>query len=69
MQTGRPKAPLTLTAEEQQKLQTWARRATSSQRLALRARIILACVNETLNQDVAQGDCTISHVPSRTCSR
>jgi len=54
MQTGRPKAPLTLTAEEQQKLQTWARRATSSQRLALRARIILACVNETLNQDVAR---------------
>lgn len=54
MQTGRPKEPLTLTADEQHKLQTWARRATSSQRLALRARIILACANETLNKDVAR---------------
>jgi transposase len=54
MQTGRPKEPLTLTADEQHKLQMWARRATSSQRLALRARIILACANETLNKDVAR---------------
>ena len=40
---GRPKALLTLSDGERQKLETWASRPTSTQRFALRARIVLAC--------------------------
>jgi len=40
---GRPKAELTLTDDERGQLQRWARRAKSSQALALRSRIVLAC--------------------------
>jgi transposase len=54
MAIGRPKEALMLTIDERQKLETWARRATSTQRLALRARIILACEGETLNKNVAK---------------
>ena len=53
MASGRPKDALILMDDERQKLQSWARRATSSQRLALRAKIVLACVDEALNKDVA----------------
>ena len=35
---GRPKAPLILSDDERQKLQTWASRPKSTQRLATRAR-------------------------------
>jgi hypothetical protein len=38
---GRPKATLTLNDVERQKLEAWSRRPETSQRLALRARIIL----------------------------
>ena len=38
---GRPKAPLILSDDERQKLETWASRPKSTQRLATRARIIL----------------------------
>jgi len=41
--TGRPKAELTLTGGERAQLERWTRRATSSQALALRSRIVLAC--------------------------
>jgi transposase len=51
--TGRPKAPLVLTGEERQVLQQWARRATTAQALALRAKIVLACAGGTANQEVA----------------
>jgi transposase len=40
---GRPTPPIALTDEERQILQRWARRPTSSQALALRCRIVLAC--------------------------
>jgi transposase len=40
---GRPKAELTLTDDERVQLRRWARRASSSQALALRSRIVLAC--------------------------
>ena len=50
---GRPKAPLILSDDERQKLETWASRPKSTQRLALRARIILACAEGLDNQDVA----------------
>jgi transposase len=42
---GRPKAALELTAAERAQLERWARRATSAQALALRARIVLACAD------------------------
>jgi transposase len=50
---GRPKAPLTLTDEERQTLQRWARRATTAQALALRAKIVLACAEGASNKAVA----------------
>jgi transposase len=43
MRRGRPKSPLTLTAEELETLERWARRPTTAQALAQRARIVLAC--------------------------
>jgi transposase len=51
---GRPKLPLILTDDERQKLQTWARRPKSTQRLATRARIVLACAEGLDNAAVAQ---------------
>jgi len=51
---GRPTPIITLTEDEREKLQGWARRPTSSQRLASRARIILACVGDTTSREVAQ---------------
>ena len=50
---GRPKAPLTLSDDERQKLQTWASRPKSTQRLATRARIVLACGDGLENKAVA----------------
>jgi transposase len=50
---GRPKPFLTLTDDERQKLETWASRPTSSQRLALRSRIVLACAQGFDNKTVA----------------
>ena len=37
--------PLMLTEDERRTLEQWARRPKSAQRLALRARIVLACAN------------------------
>jgi transposase len=51
---GRPKAPLVLTEDERQSLQRWARRRTSAQALALRARIVLACAEGATNKAVAE---------------
>lgn len=50
---ARPKADLVLSADERQKLESWASRPKSSQRLALRARIVLACADEPINKAVA----------------
>lgn len=50
---ARPKPDLILTADERDKLTTWANRPKSSQRLALRARIVLACADEPSNKAVA----------------
>jgi transposase len=51
--TGRPKAELTLSDDERSALQRWARRAKSSQDLALRARIILSCAEGHNNKETA----------------
>src|SRR5262249_61150343 len=54
MALGRPKAALVLTDDERTKLQSWANRPTSAQRLALRARIVLACAEGRDNRAVAR---------------
>ena len=51
--SGRPKALLVLSDEERAQLESWARRATSAQALALRSRIVLACAQGQTNQAVA----------------
>lgn len=43
MRTGRPKKPLVLTADEQERLQALAHRARIQPALARRARVVLAC--------------------------
>lgn len=50
---ARPKPELVLSDDERQKLTIWASRPKSTQRLALRARIVRACVNEPSNKVVA----------------
>ncbi|HKH51415.1 MAG TPA: helix-turn-helix domain-containing protein, partial [Mycobacterium sp.] len=50
---GRPVAELTLTDEERETLRRWARRAKSSQALALRCRIVLGCAAGESNKEVA----------------
>src|SRR5215213_4689499 len=50
-----PKLPeLVLTDEERAALERWARRRTSSQALAERCRIVLACAAGASNREVAQ---------------
>jgi len=51
--TGRPKAELVLTDEEREQLVRWSRRRKSSQALALRSRIVLACADGVDNKAVA----------------
>ena len=51
--TGRPKAPLILDEQEREQLERWTRRAKSTQALALRSRIVLACADGTDNKSVA----------------
>ncbi|MFI9561749.1 IS630 family transposase [Nonomuraea endophytica] len=51
--TGRPKAELTVTDQEQAVLQRWARRAKSAQVLAMRSKIVLACAEGKDNQQIA----------------
>ena len=50
---GRPKADLVLTEDERAELQRWARRATTAQSVAMRARIVLACADGKTNKQVA----------------
>jgi transposase len=54
MRTGRPKRPLILTADEQERLQALAHRARIQPALARRARVVLACGEGVDNQSVAQ---------------
>lgn len=54
MRTGRPKAALVLSAEHREQLESLARRRSTAQALALRARIILACADGGHNKQVAE---------------
>jgi transposase len=51
---GRPTKPIVLKEEERTKLQEWARRPKTSQRLATRARIVLGCAEGRANRQVAR---------------
>jgi transposase len=51
--SGRPVPPLVLAGEERQVLEQWARRAKTSQALALRSKIVLACAEGVPNKEVA----------------
>jgi transposase len=51
--SGRPKAGLSLTDAERDQLQRWTRRASSTQALALRSKIVLACADGSSNTRVA----------------
>lgn len=50
---GRPVAEIVLSSQECETLRRWARRGKSSQALAQRCRIVLACADGKSNQDVA----------------
>ncbi|MGZ5153968.1 MAG: IS630 family transposase [Burkholderiales bacterium] len=54
MRTGRPKPELVLSVEENTQLVEWTRRHKTSQALALRSRIILACAQKVPNSEVAR---------------
>ncbi len=54
MRPGRPKVGMSLTAEERETLERWARRPTTAQALAQRARIVLACATGKDNHVVAR---------------
>jgi transposase len=51
---GRPTAQIMLSDDERQTLERWARRPTSSQALALRCRIVLACAQGLSNVEAGQ---------------
>src|SRR5262249_39711086 len=51
---GRAKPPLVLTTEEREALERWARRPTTAQAVAQRARIVLRCATGAVNQVVAR---------------
>jgi transposase len=50
---GRPKAALLLSGVERETLVRWSRRAKTSQAMAVRARIVLACADGADNKSVA----------------
>jgi transposase len=51
---GRPTAAIVLTDDERQTLDRWAKRPTSSQALALRCRIVLACAEGLSNVETGK---------------
>jgi len=73
MKTGRPKQPLHLTQSERAELKRLTRRRKTSQSLALRARIVLACDAGTSNVDVAERlhvtNTTVGKWRNRFCAR
>jgi transposase len=54
MRTGRPMPPLSLTDDERETLERWARRRTTAQALALRARMVLASAVGKTNTTIAR---------------
>ena len=53
MKRGRPLPELVLSQSENDQLVEWTRRHKTSQALALRSRIVLACAHKAINIEVA----------------
>ena len=53
---GRPTVPIKLSGDERETLERWARRHNSSQALALRCRIVLACAGADRTQTEIAAD-------------
>jgi transposase/transposase-like protein len=51
---GRPTVAIKLSGAERDRLQSWARRHTSAQSLALRSRIVLACAEGGTNTEIGR---------------
>lgn len=51
---GRPTKPIVVSEEDRVKLQAWARRPKTTQRLSMRARIVLGCAEGMENRQVAR---------------
>lgn len=64
--TGRPKATLTLTEDEREALERFARRARTNRNLALRAKMVLACAEDGVN-DLAVAEKL--HVSNKTVGK
>ena len=62
---GRPKAVLTVSSDDRQTLERWARRRKTAQGLALRSRIVLRCSGSATNTQVADE----LHVTNATVGR
>ena len=54
LRRGRKLEPIVLTSEENNRLLEWTRRQKTSQALALRARIVLACQHDRSNREIGQ---------------
>jgi len=52
--TGRPTPAVTLTDDDRETLERWARRPSSAQALAMRCRIVLAAADGEQNKDIAE---------------
>lgn len=59
--TGRPKATITLTAQERAELERWALRVRSARRLAFRVKLILASADGAQDVEVARRFRTSAH--------
>ena len=62
MRRGPQDKPITLTAEESNRLLEWTRRHKTSQALALRARIVLACQQDRSNERLRES-CASHGIP------
>ena len=69
MPRGRPMPELTLTSDEPETLERWARRPATAQALAQRARIILARADGQPNDRVARLEPVTRQTVGRWCAR
>ncbi len=69
MPRGHPMPELTLTTDERDTLERWARRPTTAQALAQRARVILACAEGRPNEHVARRECVTRQTVGRWRAR
>ena len=69
MRLGRPLTPIMLTADEQTTLAGWARRRTTAQALALRARIVLQAAAGDSNTQIARRERVVQATVGKWRSR